>query len=175
MKKDEIFENILIDNADINGNGIARIDQIVVFIKNAMKDEVVDIKIISMKQNYAFAEIVKFHKKSINRLENKCPHTLCGGCSFLHTTKEYEMEAKENYLKRMLGDNVDKIIYPSEYNYRNKVTFHVEDSVLGYYQEKTNDLVPIDNCLLLDDDINDFHSDDIKRILILYNRIYKHI
>ena len=39
-------------------------------------------------------------------------------------------------------------------NYRNKVTFHIFNSKLGFYNSNSNDLVEIDNCLLLDKDIN---------------------
>jgi len=39
------------------------------------------------------------------------------------------------------------------FSYRNKVTFHVQEGKLGFYKEETNDLIPIDNCLLLSDNI----------------------
>ena len=39
-------------------------------------------------------------------------------------------------------------------NYRNKVTLHVKGDNLGFYKEKTNDVIDINYCYLLDDKIN---------------------
>ena len=39
-------------------------------------------------------------------------------------------------------------------NYRNKVTLHVKDNKIGYYEEKSNSLVEIKYCYLLNDNIN---------------------
>ena len=46
----------------------------------------------------------------------------------------------------------------NEYNYRNKATFHIKDGKIGYYSEKTNDIIEFNNCLLLDNRINDIYN-----------------
>ncbi len=46
MKIDDIYE-VLINEHDINGNGITRINSFVVFVKNGLKDELIKIKIIN--------------------------------------------------------------------------------------------------------------------------------
>ena len=47
MKIDDIYE-VLINEHDINGNGITRINNFVVFVKNGLKDELIKIKIIKV-------------------------------------------------------------------------------------------------------------------------------
>ena len=45
--------------------------------------------------------------------------------------------------------NVKNIASINNYNYRNKVTLHVVNSKIGFFNENTNNLVEIDNCLML--------------------------
>ena len=55
MKIDDIYE-VLINEHDINGNGITRINNFVVFVKNGLKDELIKIKIIKVNKRYAEAK-----------------------------------------------------------------------------------------------------------------------
>ena len=147
---------VKIDDVDINGNGVTRINNLVVFVKNALKDEIVKIKIISLNKRFASAEIVEIIEKSSIREDIKCPfYNLCGGCNFLHINANEELIIKENYIKKLFKDyNVKNIASINNYNYRNKVTLHVVNSKIGFFNENTNNLVEIDNCLLLDNNIN---------------------
>ena len=45
---------VKIDDVDINGNGVTRINNLVVFVKNALKDEIVKINIISLNKSCAY-------------------------------------------------------------------------------------------------------------------------
>jgi len=40
-------------------------------------------------------------------------------------------------------------------NYRNKAVFHSDGTSLGFYRAKSKEIIPIDHCLLLKNDIND--------------------
>ena len=62
---------VKIDDVDINGNGVTRINNLVVFVKNALKDEIVKIKIISLNKRFASAEIVEIIEKSSIREDIK--------------------------------------------------------------------------------------------------------
>ena len=65
------------------------------------------------------------------------------------------IKGKENYIKNLFNSyKVNEIEASLFNNYRNKVTFHIFNSKLGFYNSNSNDLVEIDNCLLLDKDIN---------------------
>ena len=155
MKIDDIYE-VLINEHDINGNGITRINNFVVFVKIGLKDELIKIKIIKVNKRYAEAKIVEIIKKSPLRKETACPYYLkCGGCNLLHIDEKEENLLKENYIKNLFNSyKVNEIEASLFNNYRNKVTFHIFNSKLGFYNSNSNDLVEIDNCLLLDKDIN---------------------
>ena len=144
----------ILDNDNL-GNGIARIDNKVIFVKEALKDEEVVIKIIGEKRSYATAVISELKKESTARVKPSCPYYhRCGGCSFQHCTYEQELAIKENYVKRLFPKVTDKIVKTDIYNYRNKATLHVLNSKIGFYEKKSNTLVEIAKCLLLDERIN---------------------
>ena len=47
-------------------------------------------------------------------------------------------------------------IIPSdkEYNYRNKITLHCKNNHFGFYENKTNNIIEIEKCLIADKNIN---------------------
>ena len=99
-------------------------------------------------------EIKDVIKASSSRIKSICPYyDKCGGCNFLHTTYPEEINFKKNKGIELLG-NVNKFYETDKLNYRNKVTLHVKGDKLGFYKEKTNDVIDINYCYLLDDKIN---------------------
>lgn len=158
MNINDKYKVKIIDN-DSNGNGITRIDNFVVFVPYALKDEEVEIEITNINKRFANAKLIKVIKPSKLRCEVKCTcYNECGGCSFLHTTFNNEKELKLNEINKLFGTNIKEILTNNEYNYRNKATFHIKDNKIGYFSEKTNELVELTNCLLLDKRINDIYN-----------------
>ena len=108
----------IIDEDNI-GNGIAKINNKVIFIKNALKEEKVEIEIIKTNKNYSTAKIIRILNKSKNRVEPICKYyNECGGCSFLHTTIENENNNKIRYLERLFNRKIDFIKTNNYTNYR---------------------------------------------------------
>lgn len=158
MKINDTYKVIINDEDDI-GNGITRIDNFVVFVPYALKDEKVSIRITKVNKRFATGKIEKIITKSDRRECVKCKSfNECGGCSFLHLSFLEEKKKKINFINKLFNTNIKEILTNNEYNYRNKATFHVKDGKVGYYSESTNDLVEFDNCLLLDNRINEVYS-----------------
>lgn len=158
MKINDIYEVTINDEDDI-GNGITRIDNFVVFVPYALKDEKLKIKITKVNKRFATAKIEKIINKSDRRQCVKCKSfNECGGCSFLHLSFDEEKKKKIDFIYKLFNTNVKEILTNNEYNYRNKATFHVKNGMIGYYSENTNNLVEFDNCLLLDERINEVYS-----------------
>lgn len=158
MKINDIYEVTINDEDDI-GNGITRIDNFVVFVPYALKDEKLKIKITKVNKRFATAKIEKIINKSDRRQCVKCKSfNECGGCSFLHLSFDEEKKKKIDFIYKLFNTNVKEILTNNEYNYRNKATFHVKDGRIGYYSENTNDIVEFDNCLLLDERINEVYN-----------------
>lgn len=149
--------NVEIIDVDNKGNGVAKIDNIVVFIKGALKNEIVKIKINDVKKRYMIASIIEIIKPSNLRTNVLCPYyNKCGGCKFMHTSLDNEINIKKEFINNLFKEyKINYIDFNYEYNYRNKVTLHIKNGKLGLYKDKTNDLVEIDYCYLLDNRIND--------------------
>lgn len=150
---------------DINGNGIVRLNNVVVFIKYAIKGEKIKFKVIKKEKRYWVGELLEIIEKSSVREKVSCPYyQKCGGCTLLHVNDSYENNIKSNYIKNMFTNyDLEPIISNNNLNYRNKITLHIKDGKLGFYNEKSNELIEINNCLLASPTINNL----IKEISLL--------
>ena len=137
------------------GSGIAKIDTKVYFVKYALPKEVLEIKIVKDNKNYSNGKIINIISTNKDRIKPVCPfYQECGGCNFLHTNKCLENEFKLKKGKKFFY-KIDKFYKTDEFNYRNKANFHVISGNIGFFKEKTNELVSINYCYLLNDKIND--------------------
>lgn len=152
---------IKIEKLDHYGRGIAKLNNKTIFVKNALPEEIVEIKIDSEKKNYIDASVLKYINKSNKRIKPTCPYyDTCGGCNIMHLSYEDQLKFKQDKIENILNKYLNKkskinnIIYSDtkEY-YRNKVTFQVKENV-GFYKSKTYDVIAIDCCRIANNLIN---------------------
>lgn len=154
MKVKEVFEVNIIDDNHL-GNGVAKKDNITIFIPKTVKGDIVKIRIDKITKNIAHASVIEYIKKCSDHVKERCPYyDKCGGCDLLHISYEREKKLKEEYIKKLFPNFSNEIISYDRNNYRNKVTLHVNDKKVGFYEKNSNELIQIDSCLLLEDDIN---------------------
>ena len=154
------------------GRGIGKIDEKIVFVDKALPNEKVDIMITKSKKNYCEGIINDILIEDKKRIKPVCPfYEKCGGCNFLHTTYDFEKEFKKNKGKELLG-NIDKFYETKKLNYRNKVTLHIKNNKIGLYEEGSNNIIEIDYCYLLNDNINKVIN-DLKKIDISNYKVEK--
>lgn len=151
---------MIIEKLDYYGRGITKINDKVTFISNALPLEDVEIEIIKESKKYNEAKVIKYLKKSKDRVEEKCKYyNICGGCNISHLKEKLQEEFKENKIKELSRfidiKSYNKIEYSNFYHYRNKIVIHIDKDKLGLYKNKSNDLVEIDKCLLVNNKIND--------------------
>lgn len=156
---------VTIIDYDHQGRGMARINNKIVFIPNTMIGEIVKIKIIKEKKNFIEAEVIEYIKTNPNRIDNLCPYyKSCGGCDILHLPYDEQLEYKYNKVKNIINRyvkeeiKINNIVSDKQFNYRNKVTLQVDKNKIGYYSKKSNNIVPIKKCLLLDESLNEYIS-----------------
>lgn len=155
------MKNLEVEIVDLDhfGRGIAKIDK-PIFIENSLIGEVVEVEITKEKKKYCEARVINYIKTSPVRVNSRCPYyDKCGGCDLLHLDYNEQLKYKEKKVKEIIRKFSDlecvKEIVPSvQYNYRNKITLHVNKKI-GYYQKKSYDIVTIENCLIADFKIND--------------------
>jgi len=150
-----------ITSLDHNGRGIGKINNKIVFVENALPSEIVDIRATKEKKNFIEAEIKKFIKISENRIKSPCPYfPSCGGCDLLHLNYENSLKFKQDKIKNIINKYLNKEIKinnivscDNNLYYRNKTTFQVKKDI-GFYKNKTYNIIPIDKCLISSDLIN---------------------
>ena len=163
----------------VDGQGIARAGDLVVFVKGMITGEEADVKIIAEKKNYSFGIIDKLIVSSPYRVVSDCPIAYkCGGCDLRHIDYSYQLKLKKDVLVNTFKGYEVKDIVPCEerFYYRNKVQIPVRDHKMGFYRRFSNDIVEFDDCLIESDIANQIIS-DLKKIMIgkPYEKMIRHV
>jgi len=158
-------KTLKIEGLNTEFEGIARPDNFVVFVPQALPGETVEAKVIEKKKSFARAELIRITDKCHYRVEPQCPHyERCGGCDLQHAGYDKSLELK----RKILADNLKrlgKVEYPEErieiikadnrVHYRNKFIMPVRkgiDGVLkcGAFERGTHDIIEIPECIVQD-------------------------
>lgn len=128
----EIFEDVLVTDIAAEGKAIAKIDNIVFFIKGAVPGDVVDIKTVRRQKNFREAVVENFKKFSDQREKPLCEHFgICGGCVWQMLPYKLQLKYKQQQVKDALT-HIAKVQIPelqtivpsdNQYFYRNKLEF----------------------------------------------------
>lgn len=90
-----VLEDVEIKDVAAEGNAVARVGEMVVFVPFGAPGDHVDIKLTKKKKNYAEGRITAFRKLSDLRTDPPCRHfTVCGGCRWQHLPYEYQLKCK---------------------------------------------------------------------------------
>lgn len=130
--------DIELDITDIafGGKGIVKQDGFVIFVKDAVPDDKVLVRITKKKQNYAEARVLELLKPSKNRVAAPCPYAdYCGGCTWQFLDYAKQLEYKRNHVEEALLHigllDAVKVLptLPSDniFHYRNKMEFSFSD------------------------------------------------
>ena len=195
FNKNDIIEIEIIDQGT-TGEGIGKVDGYALFVKDAVIGDVVKVKIMKAKKNFAFAKLLEVVKPSPYRVEPLCPvANRCGGCQLQAMNYKQQLEFKEkkvyNNIKRIGGIEdfeMKPIIGMKElavkgyedngpFHYRNKAQFPVGmdregNIVSGFYAGRTHSIISVDNCLLgieKDGDVNGTVMHIVKTFMNIYN------
>lgn len=154
------IENVKIEKLDNLGRGIAKLNNKIVFIDNALPDELVNIEIVKDKKNYSLAKNNKLLKKSIYR-RKVCPYSeFCGGCDLINLEYNKQLEYKSKKIEELIKRNfnndikINSIIYDKDFSYRNKILLHILQDKLGFFEQMSNNIIDIERCLLVNDKVN---------------------
>jgi len=158
-----IGEEIELTIIDLNdqGQGVSKHESQVIFIPNVLIGDHVLVRIIKFNKNIYHAVVIKKIKEAKTSELISCPYyNECGGCHLSHMSYGEQLLFKQNKVKKImkkfanLDQNIEILPSVNQFNYRNKVTLKVKGNQLGYYQLKTHQLIAIEECQLLDSQLN---------------------
>jgi 23S rRNA (uracil1939-C5)-methyltransferase len=164
-----------VEKLAFGGFGVARIENYVIFIKNAIPGDVVMAKISKRKSSYAEARLLSIITPSELRVDAPCPYfSHCGGCTWQNMSYDnqllYKRAIVQESVERISGMD-DCTVSPVALShkmlgYRNKMEFSFSDNrwllpeelgnmeiskdfALGLHVPGTFDkILHIENCLL---------------------------
>jgi len=163
----EIFEmrvvDLKIEDIAFGGKGVGREQGKAIFVPYTIEGELVSAEIVREKKQFAEAELVEVKESSPHRVTPECPYFgQCGGCAYQHIGYEHQLAIKwrqvRDVLQRIgkLRDIPLRPIIPSPkpYGYRNRITVHAQDGVIGFFRRDSHRLIDVERCSISRDDVD---------------------
>jgi tRNA/tmRNA/rRNA uracil-C5-methylase (TrmA/RlmC/RlmD family) len=155
--------NLTIREVAFGGKGVGRSDGKAVFVPFTIDGESISARIVREKKQFAEAEVVEVKQNSSHRVTPECPYFgRCGGCSYQHIDYLHQLEIKSRQVNDVL-QRIGKIkdipfrpIIPSPltYAYRNRITVHARDRMVGYFRRDSHDLIDVEHCPIAMAEVN---------------------
>jgi 23S rRNA (uracil1939-C5)-methyltransferase len=154
-----------IDSLAFGGNGVARLNGFVVFVRRGLPGDTVRARVTKVKRSHAEALAVEVLEPSPRRVEAPCAHyPACGGCRFQDLAYDAQLEAKAaqvaDALRRIAGlpDAPLEPIVPAEsqFGYRNKMEYSftqlADGPSLGLHRAgRWDEVLEVERCWLTTD------------------------
>lgn len=143
---------VKIEKLVFGGEGIAKVNDMVIFVPMSIVGDILEVKIISIKKTYARALIEKIIEPSVNRINlDKISFEDFSGCDYAMMKYDYQIETKKEILKDIFYkiakiniNNIDVVSSPNILNYRNKVAepfTKIKGKIYtGFYKRKSHEI-----------------------------------
>lgn len=140
-----------------DGDGVARLDGMVVFVRGGIRGEECDVKLTKVGRSAIWGKVVEPVSPSPARQISDCSlYGRCGGCALRHMSYGEELAFKrqkvEDAIQRIGGASIPvSAIFGANHTerYRNKVQFPVNAGPkVGFYQARTHKVIDAGDCLL---------------------------
>ncbi|MBE0685259.1 MAG: class I SAM-dependent RNA methyltransferase, partial [Anaerolineaceae bacterium] len=156
--------SVKIEKPVYGGEFLARLpDHRPVFVPFVLPDEIAMVQVTQDKKGYARASLINVVEPSKKRIYPPCKYfSQCGGCHYQHMDYDDQLKLKHQVVleqfSRVPGFNEqilkNIVASPNQLHYRNNVQFSInENGKLGFQAFGSNQIVPIDECLLAGDQI----------------------
>ncbi len=155
--------DLTIHDVAFGGKGVARENGKAVFVPYTIEGETISAGIVREKKQFAEAELISIRENSPDRVEPECPYFgKCGGCAYQHMNYQHQLATKSRQVRDVLS-RIGKlkdiemrpiIRSPLAYGYRNRITVHAQDNVMGFFRRDSHRLIDIERCPIAQDDVN---------------------
>ena len=164
VQKDQEVE-LTIDRLAYGGNGVARLDGFVVFVRRGLPGDRVRARVTKVQRRHAEALATEVLEPGPQRVYAPCSHyPACGGCRFQDLAYEAQVGAKEEQvadaLRRIggIGDPPLEPILPADdvFHYRNKLEYSFTQleagPTLGFHKAgRWDEVLEVEKCWLTTD------------------------
>jgi 23S rRNA (uracil1939-C5)-methyltransferase len=164
VQKDQELE-LTIDRLAYGGNGVARLNGFVVFVRRGLPGDRVRARVTKVQRRHAEALATEVLEPSAQRVEAPCAHfPACGGCRFQDLAYDAQVTAKEDQVRDALariGGIAEPPLEPilpsgDVFHYRNKLEYsftQLDDGpTLGFHRAgRWDEVLEIERCWLTTD------------------------
>ena len=156
---------LTVDSLAYGGNGVARLDGFVVFVRRGLPGDTVRARVTKVKRNHAEALAIELISPGSDRVDAPCAHyPACGGCRFQDLAYEAQAAAKESQVRDALvrlGGIAEPPLEPllpaeSVFHYRNKLEYsfaqYPDGPTLGFHRAgRWDEVLEVEKCWLTTD------------------------
>ena len=164
VAKDQELE-LHVDSLAFGGNGVARLNGFVVFVRRGLPGDTVRARVTKVKRSHAEALAVEVVEPSDKRVEAPCAHyPACGGCRFQDLAYDAQLQAKHEQVGdalRRIGGIAEPLLEPilpaeSQFFYRNKLEYSFTSTpagpALGFHKAgRWDEVLEVEKCWLTTD------------------------
>lgn len=134
LRPGQVLTGLEIGPVAHGGHFVARHEGRVVFVRHALTDEIVDVRITGTNRRFARADVIAVHRASPYRVTPPCPIAAqCGGCDFQHVEPAHARELKRRVVAELLGHlagyeftgEVEEVP-PSPLGWRRRMRYHLD-------------------------------------------------
>ena len=164
VHKDEEVE-LRVDSLAYGGNGVARLNGFVVFVRRGLPGDRVRARVTKVKRGFAEALATEVLEPSPQRVDAPCAHyPACGGCRFQDLAYASQVTAKEDQVRDAfvrIGGIAEPPLEPilaaeSPFHYRNKLEYSFTQTpsgpALGFHRAgRWDEVLEVERCWLTTD------------------------
>lgn len=155
--------SVTIEKIAHGGHSIARHNGAVIFIRHGIPGEKCTVEITSVGASFNRADVVLVEQPSPDRVTPPCRYAHrsgCGGCDFQHISPTRQRALKADVITEQfsriakLDIHVEVVEVGKSLGWRTRCTTHTSrDGKLGFYKARSHDVVEIDDCLILNEQL----------------------
>jgi 23S rRNA (uracil1939-C5)-methyltransferase len=165
VKKDELLD-LDVESLAYGGNGVARTDGFVVFVRRGLPGDRVRARVTKVKRSHAEALALEVLERGPQHVDAPCQHyPACGGCRFQDLAYESQLAQKQGWVRdafQRIGGiadpPLDEIVpcAPEVFHYRNKMEYSFTATpsgpALGFHKAgRWDEVLDIQKCWLTTD------------------------
>jgi len=159
-----------IDDLAFGGEGVGRLDDLVVFVPFVIPGEEVLVELTEIKKRFARARLVKVLSPSPDRVAPRCRYFGdCGGCQYQHLAYGRQLAHKRKQIADLLqrvggldAARVEPVIpCPQLYHYRNRIMVRSQWNkaeqrlVIGFLGQNNRFVVDLEECVIAEPALNE--------------------
>ena len=162
--------SLTIHDLAFGGEGVGRLDELVVFVPFVMIGETVEAEITELKKNFARAKLLRVVPPSPERVEPQCRYYgTCGGCQYQHVAYEAQLRVKQKQIADLF-ERVGKINRavvapvipcPQPYGYRNRIMIRsqwngpAKKLLIGFIRHDNSFVEDLTECAIAEPALNE--------------------